>query len=40
MAHGVVTPLARIVGPTDVEIAGAVIPAGVSDEPSARPSLR
>lgn len=28
MAHGVVTPLARIVGPTDVEIAGAVIPAG------------
>ena len=39
MAHGVVTPLARIVGPTDVEIAGAVIPAGVSDEPS-RPSLR
>jgi hypothetical protein len=30
MAHGIVTPLPRIVGPTDVEIAGAVIPAGVS----------
>jgi hypothetical protein len=39
MAHGVVTPLPRIVGPTDVEIAGAVIPAGVSDEPP-RLSLR
>lgn len=28
MANGIVTPLPRIVGPTDVEIAGAVIPAG------------
>ncbi|RDB18449.1 hypothetical protein Hypma_000256 [Hypsizygus marmoreus] len=28
MAHGVVTPLPRIVGPTDTEIYGTVIPAG------------
>jgi len=28
MAHGVVTPLPRVVGPTDSEISGVVIPAG------------
>jgi len=28
MAHGVVSPLPRIVGPTDAEISGEVIPAG------------
>lgn len=31
MAHGIVTPLPRIVGPADVVIAGSVIPAGVSN---------
>jgi len=30
MAHGIVTPLPRIVGPTDSEISGEIIPAGVS----------
>jgi cytochrome P450 len=29
MAHGVVTPLPRIVGPTDAEISGFIVPAGV-----------
>ena len=29
MAHGIVTPLPRIVGPTDSEISGEIIPAGV-----------
>ncbi|KAF8972735.1 cytochrome P450 [Flammula alnicola] len=28
MAHGVVTPLPRIVGPTDAEISGVIVPAG------------
>ncbi|KAG6909790.1 hypothetical protein DXG01_015283 [Tephrocybe rancida] len=30
MAHGVVTPLPRIVGPIDSEVAGIIIPTGVS----------
>ena len=29
MAHGVVTPLPRVVGPVDSEISGVMIPAGV-----------
>jgi cytochrome P450 len=29
IAHGVVTPLPRVVGPVDSEISGVVIPAGV-----------
>jgi hypothetical protein len=37
MAHGIVTPLPRIVGPTDSEISGEIIPAGVS--PSHSPSV-
>ena len=32
MAHGVVTPLPRIVGPVDSEISGVVIPAGVREK--------
>ncbi|PPQ71154.1 hypothetical protein CVT24_009835 [Panaeolus cyanescens] len=28
MAHGIVTPLPRVVGPTDAEISGIVVPAG------------
>ncbi|KAF9465534.1 cytochrome P450 [Collybia nuda] len=28
MAHGVITPLPRIVGPTDAEISGEIVPAG------------
>lgn len=31
MAHGVVTPLPRVVGPVDSEISGAIIPAGVKE---------
>jgi len=30
MAHGVVSPLPRVVGPMDSEIAGVIVPAGVS----------
>jgi hypothetical protein len=33
MAHGIVSPLPRIVGPTDSEISGEIIPAGVSLRP-------
>lgn len=29
MAHGIITPLPRIVGPTDAEISGVTVPAGV-----------
>lgn len=31
MAHGVVTPLPRVVGPIDSEISGVTIPAGVRE---------
>ena len=34
MAHGVVTPLPRVVGPVDSEISGVMIPAGVRKIPS------
>ena len=31
MAHGVVTPLPRVIGPIDSEISGVTIPAGVRE---------
>lgn len=31
MAHGVVTPLPRVIGPVDSEISGVTIPAGVRE---------
>lgn len=38
MAHGVVTPLARVVGPLNAEIAGEEIPVGVSILPPGSPN--